>query len=132
MKQFLKTAVFSSVLLAGSFATVSALQHTPAYAQAPAPAQNSFKNQITDGSRATGTNTNASVEDGLKQVVNILLFLIGAVSVIVIIVGGLMYVVSAGDSGRTKKAKDTIMYAVIGLVVALFAFAIVNFVVRQF
>ena len=132
MKQFLKTAVFSSVLFAGSLATASALQHTPAYAQASAPTQNSFKNQITDGSRATGTNTNASVEDGLKQVVNVLLFLIGAISVIVIIIGGLMYVVSAGDSGRTKKAKDTIMYAVIGLVVALFAFAIVNFVVRQF
>lgn len=67
----------------------------------------------------------------IKNITNVILFLLGAVAVIVIIIGGLMYVVSAGDPGKAKTAKDTILYAVIGLVVALFAGAIVNFVVAN-
>jgi hypothetical protein len=49
-----------------------------------------------------------------------------------IIVGGLRYVLSAGDPKNTQAAKDTILYAVIGVVVALLAYAIVNFVLAQF
>jgi hypothetical protein len=45
-----------------------------------------------------------------------------------IIVGGLRYVTSGGDASSTKAARDTILYAVVGLVIAVMAFAIVNFV----
>lgn len=62
------------------------------------------------------------------QVVNVLLFIIGAVSVIMLIVGGIRYTISAGDSTNVTAAKNTIMYALIGLAVAFLAFAIVNFV----
>ena len=48
-----------------------------------------------------------------------------------IIIGGIQYSTSAGDSGKVKKAKDTILYGIIGLVIALLAFAIVNFVLTQ-
>ncbi|MFZ1360797.1 MAG: TrbC/VirB2 family protein [Candidatus Saccharimonadales bacterium] len=68
----------------------------------------------------------------IKNVINILLYLIGIIAVIAIIIGGIRYVTSNGDSSAIKSAKDTIMYAVIGLVVAIFAFAIVNFVVTAF
>jgi hypothetical protein len=61
-------------------------------------------------------------------VVNVLLFLIGAISVIMLIIGGIRYTVSGGDSGNVTAAKNTIMYALIGLVVAFLAFAIVNWV----
>jgi len=61
-------------------------------------------------------------------VVNVLLFLIGAISVIMLIVGGIRYTVSAGDSGNVTAAKNTIMYAIIGLIIAFLAFAIVNWV----
>lgn len=57
---------------------------------------------------------------------------VGAASVIMIIVGGFRYVTSAGDSNTTKAAKDTILYAVIGLVIALVARALVLFVLREF
>lgn len=53
---------------------------------------------------------------------------IGIVAVGVIIFGGVRYAISQGDPGKVKKAKDTIMYALIGLLVVLLAFAIVNFV----
>jgi len=67
-----------------------------------------------------------------QTVTNVLLFLIGAVSVIMLIVGGIRYVLSGGDSTAVTAAKNTILYAVIGIIVALLAYAIVNFVVTSF
>ena len=71
-------------------------------------------------------------EDGLvKIVINILLWAIGIISVIMIIIGGIRYATSNGDSTQVTAAKNTIMYAVVGLVIAIFAYAIVNFVLTQ-
>ena len=70
----------------------------------------------------------ANVNGLFSSITSILLFLIGAISIIMIIVGGLRYVLSAGDSKNTAAAKDTILYAVIGLVIALSAAAIIKFV----
>lgn len=77
-----------------------------------------------------------SVPDGQKavdrtvtNVINILFYVIGIIAVIMIIIGGIKYVTSNGDSSSISSAKNTILYAVIGLVVALMAYAIVNFVI---
>jgi hypothetical protein len=67
--------------------------------------------------------------DMVKTIINTLLYIIGILAVIMIIVGAFRYVVSAGNSASITAAKNTIMYAVIGLIVAILAFAIVNFVV---
>jgi type IV secretory pathway VirB2 component (pilin) len=64
----------------------------------------------------------------ITNIVNILIYTAGIASVIVIIVGGIMYIVSGGNETSTKRAKDAILYAIIGLVISLGAFAIVNFV----
>jgi archaellum component FlaF (FlaF/FlaG flagellin family) len=56
-------------------------------------------------------------------------FIAGAAAVIALVVGGIMYVTSAGDEKRVEAAKNTILYAVIGVVVALLGFAIANFVI---
>lgn len=61
-------------------------------------------------------------------IVNVLLFIIGAISVIMLIIGGIRYTISAGDSGNVTAAKNTILYAIVGLVIAFLAFAIVNYV----
>lgn len=66
-----------------------------------------------------------------KKIVNTFLFLIGAISVVMIIYAGFQYVNSGGDSGKVSAAKNTILYAVIGIVVATLAYAIVNFVVNN-
>lgn len=65
-------------------------------------------------------------------IVNVMLFLIGAISVIMLIIGGIRYTISNGDQGAVTSAKNTIMYAIIGLIVAILAFAIVNFITGQF
>ena len=77
--------------------------------------------------------TNLFGSGGVFQTVtNVLLFIIGAVSVIMLIIGGVRYTISQGDSSAVTSAKNTILYAIIGLVVAILAYAVVNFVIVQF
>lgn len=64
--------------------------------------------------------------------VNLMLFIIGAIAVIMIIIGGFRYVISGGNSSNVTAAKNTILYAIIGVVVAILAYAIINFVVTNF
>lgn len=64
-------------------------------------------------------------------ITNVLLFLIGAISVIMLIIGGVRYVLSGGDQAAVTSAKNTILYAVIGIIVAILAYAIVNFVITS-
>jgi hypothetical protein len=66
-----------------------------------------------------------------QTITNILLFLIGAISVIMLIIGGIRYVLSNGDSNAVVGAKNTILYAIIGIVVAFLAYAAVNFIITQ-
>ena len=67
-----------------------------------------------------------------RTITNVLLFLIGAISVIMLIIGGIRYVVSGGDSTAVQNAKNTILYAIVGVVVAILAYAVVNFVISSF
>lgn len=84
-------------------------------------------------SRNESQPSNIAGEDGvLKTITNVLLFIIGAVSVIMIIYGGITYVTSGGNSTRVQSAKNTILYAVVGLIVAILAYAVVNFVISSF
>lgn len=66
------------------------------------------------------------------NVVNALLMAVGVISIIMIVVGGILFALSSGDAQKAAKARNTVLYAVIGLVVSLFAAAIVNFVFNRF
>ncbi len=70
--------------------------------------------------------------DIFKTITNVLLFIIGAISVIMLIIGGIRYTVSGGDSSAVTGAKNTILYAIVGIVVAILAYAVVNFVIGSF
>jgi hypothetical protein len=74
---------------------------------------------------------NASLTAIMANLTNALIFLVGAISVIMMVIGGLRYVTSNGDSKSVEGAKNTITYAVIGIIVAIAAYAIVNFVVTN-
>jgi len=96
-------------------------------------AENVLTNACTaDPSSPLCTQDDKPLTDYIKIIVNTLLFILGAVSVIMIILGGIKYTTSAGDTKNVEAAKNTIMYAVIGLVVAILAGAIVNFVIGVF
>ena len=67
----------------------------------------------------------------IKTVVNVLLWAVGILSVIMIIFSGLRYITSAGDASKTKSAQSTLTYSVVGLIVAIMAYAIVNMVTNR-
>ena len=67
-----------------------------------------------------------------RTITNVLLFIIGAISVIMLIIGGIRYTTSNGDQQAVQNAKNTILYAVVGLVIAILAFAAINFVIASF
>lgn len=67
----------------------------------------------------------------ISTIVNTILFLAGSIAVIVLVFGGFRYVTSTGDASRIKQAKETIMYAIVGIIVAILAYAIVAFTVNR-
>ncbi len=78
-----------------------------------------------------GKEINSGLTGIFSTVVNILLFLVGAVAVIMLVIGGFRYVTSNGDQNAVSGAKNTILYAIIGIVVAFMAYAAVNFIVSN-
>ena len=75
---------------------------------------------------------NASEDDlgaTIGRIISSVIGILGLACVIIIIIGGVQYMTSSGDSGKVKKAKDTILYGVIGMVICVLAFAITQFVI---
>ena len=69
--------------------------------------------------------------DNIQAIINAVIGVLGLICVVIIIIGGVNYMTSSGDAGKVKKAKDTILYGIIGLVICVLAFAIVNFVLAN-
>ena len=67
----------------------------------------------------------------LQTILQIVFAIAGALALLMIVVSGLRYILSGGDPNRISKAKDGIIYALIGLLIALTAEAIVSFVVKK-
>ena len=83
-----------------------------------------------EAARCDGCPTDLFGDTGVfKQVTNTILYIVGIIAVIMLIIGGVKYVVSGGDAKKVTDAKNTVLYAIIGLVIAFLAFAIVNFVI---
>ncbi len=72
-----------------------------------------------------------TIDGGLRTIIGVVFAIVGGTSVVFIIIGAIKYILSGGDSSGVKSAKETIIYAVAGLVVALLAFGIVNFITTQ-
>ncbi len=84
------------------------------------------------GETVTKVGDNAANDDLVKDVtsiINAVIGVLGLVCVVIMIIGGINYMTSSGDAGKVKKAKDTILYGLIGLVVCVLAFALVNWVI---
>lgn len=141
MKQQVKSFATQTMYLAAAMiATVgifiAAILLTGAETYAQCEVQGGSELSITEGANCgQGNQQPADLfgQEGIfTTVTNVLLFLIGAISVIMLIIGGIRYTISNGDQGAITSAKNTILYAIIGLVVAILAYAAVNFVVTQF
>ena len=83
-----------------------------------------------EAARCDGCPADLFGDNGVfKQVTNTILYIVGIIAVIMLIIGGIRYVTSGGDAKKVTDAKNTVLYAIIGLVIAFLAFAIVNFVI---
>lgn len=92
------------------------------------------KTGITDPNYASLCGETSTEKDAQERVATILgtVFLwAGIIAVIVVVIGGVLYVTSQGDPQKTARAKNTILFAVIGLIVAISAFAIVQFILSK-
>lgn len=87
----------------------------------------------TDSSGTTGTvDAETKVTQLAQDVINIFSWVVGIISVIMVIVGGFQYITSGGDSGKVTTAKNTIMYALIGIVIVALSQIMVKFVLQKF
>ena len=85
----------------------------------------------TGGSTDCKPQGGTSIESAVKAAINILSLMVGIVSVIMIIIGGFKYIISSGDAGNITSAKNTILYALIGLVIVALSQVIVRFVLTK-
>ena len=92
------------------------------------------KDQIQKGIGATGAGSSngPKLETIIANIIQTMFFIIGVLAVIVIIYSGFLFIVASGNPQTIQKAKTSIVYAVVGLVVAIMAYAIVGFVVNTF
>jgi hypothetical protein len=109
-----------------------------AFAAGPSPAFAAAKDDICNGvgavSGGAGCNPAAgqpTVNSLVKTIVTVLSWIVGVLSVIMIIFAGFTYVTSGGDSGKIGTAKNTLIYAIVGVVIVAFAQAIVQFVLGK-
>jgi hypothetical protein len=124
----MKTAIkliLPVLMLAAFTLTVTVAPHTLA-----------FDGTITGGAEAArGSDQTADLFGStgvFKTITNVLLYVLGAISVIMIIIGGLRYVISGGNSTNVTAAKNTILYAIVGVIIAILSYAIINFVLGSF
>lgn len=114
---------------------------TPLLVPLNVAACNGIANNVSAGvNYATGSSgdncssthvTGSSIGSIAKEVVKIFSIIVGAVAIIMLIYGGFRYITSGGDSNRVGSAKNTIIYAIIGLVIVALAQIIVHFVLYQ-
>lgn len=85
-----------------------------------------------EAARADGMPAELIGPEGVfTHITNIALGIIGAIAVIMLVWGGFRYIISGGDSKKVTDAKNTILYAIVGLIIAVLAYAIVNFVLNS-
>lgn len=126
-------SIVTSIVAIAAFAAPMAV---PAMASAAADIPSNLcagasLSTTTCDAQSAGSDAATKVDGIIATVINIFSLVVGIVAVIMIIVGGLKYITSGGDSGNVTGAKNTILYAVIGLVVVALAQFIVKFVLGK-
>ncbi len=126
MKQISKAKVLTAVMcLVMVFTAVSPVS-LPVYADA--------KDEVKKGADMTNSGGSAKQDlpDIITTIINVMLFIAAALAVIMIIYGGIRYITAHGDEKQVKVAKDTIVYSVAGLIIAILAYALVTFIFNSF
>lgn len=126
MKQISKAKVLAAVMCLAMVFTVASPVSLPVYADA--------KDEVKKGADMTNSGGSAKQDlpDIITTIINVMLFIAAALAVIMIIYGGIRYITAHGDEKQVKVAKDTIVYSVAGLIIAILAYALVTFIFDRF
>jgi hypothetical protein len=118
------------LIIAVSTALTVPLLGQPAFADCPSAADASTsKDQVLVGTGAVGSDCSSTgVGDTVSAIVSILSYIAGVAGIIMVMLSGFKYITSGGDSGKVAAAKNTLIYALIGLVIASLAQFLVHFV----
>ncbi len=126
-KLFLSIAAVAMTVL-GFGGVVAA---TPALAAECTPEQIAAGTSLLECVDTDISGENFELTSLLTTIINVVIGIVGFIAVIMMILGGISFITSQGDAAKVTKAKNTILYGVVGLIVAMLAFAIVNFVLNS-
>lgn len=139
LKRYVVTTIMAAAFAFPVYAPVVAHAQgniDPTVPSANSDIRNNFCEGVDISVQADGSCNVAAAEDSVnntvKLAINLFSAIVGIISVVMIIVGGIRYITSGGDSGNVTAAKNTILYAVIGLIVVALAQIIVKFVLSRF
>lgn len=122
-----------SIILAAFFAFLPAISVAPAFAEgnscSPEVCSGNYPSSVKAACGCEGSDKNDHLISSITAILYSIIGISGLVAVIFVIIGGIGYMTSSGDGAKVEKAKKTILYATIGIVVSVLAFAIVNWVI---
>ena len=122
----IKTIAMTSIFAVTGILGLSTLTLAPAFAD---DVCNSNAAQAVKDAAGCGSTSKDGLFNVVQAILNTIISVVSIVAVIFIVIGGVKYMTSAGDPSKASSARKTILYAAIGLVVCVLAFAIVNFVI---
>lgn len=126
----IKKAIIVSLIAVAAIITIGLTQPAPASAQYAGELCGGSQLKLSSGSCSDGGPTN-KLNDLVANLVNLLTIIIGIVAVIMIIIGGFKFITSNGDSNRIASARQTIIYAIVGLIIVALAQFIVRFILSK-
>ncbi len=138
----LKYLVLSTAIALGSIIGVGIIQNQPvsAFSAQDCPAGSLTQTKGTGYNTAPtnlaecnmpAENANDQLMPRVNNIINVVVAVLGVVTVGMIVIGAITYITSQGDAAKTTRAKNTIIFGIVGLIIALLAFAIVNFVLKS-
>lgn len=126
----MKNKILKLVVAIISIFSLSSFLLTPAVLAAN-PCDSSLPDSVRQANGCPGTDSGTSLPNIIRNILIAIIGVVGVIAVIFIIIGGVKYITSSGDSEALRKAKNTILYAVIGLIICVLSFAIVNFTINR-
>lgn len=131
MKKLLLNVVAVALTIVG-LGAVANLSPMKAYADGDGvimcPGTTDWVNDLSECTTFNSPSNNNNLMSTINTIINVIIGIVGFVAVAMMIIGGISFITSQGDTSKVTKARNTILYGVVGLIVAILAFAIVNFV----
>lgn len=85
----------------------------------------------TDSGPNCSGDDKTALSDTIESAIDLVSIIVGIIAVVMIIIGGIRFIISNGDSGKVTTARNTIIYALVGLILVAFAQVIVKFVLSR-